>query len=106
MALEKCKNPSKGNIEGVHQEINDLKGDNTVLNQKLSDQHSKLTNQNILFDEIDGKINILNTTLSKKIAKEHLESSQRDQDKIEDTSPLSFKFWTFMILMIDNRCSS
>ena len=54
------------------------------MNQKLSDQHSKLTNQNILFDEIDGKINILNSTFSKKLSKEHLESSQRDQEKIKN----------------------
>ena len=75
------------------------------MNEKLSDQHSKLTNQNILFDEIDGKINILNTTFSKKIAKEHLESAQRDQDKVKN----HFTIWdrqmplgTMMIFMIDN----
>ena len=79
-----CRNHKKGNIEGVHQEINDLKSEDNVMNQKLSDQHSKLTNQNILFDEIDGKINILNSTFSKKLSKEHLESSQRDQEKIKN----------------------
>ena len=59
------------------------------MNQKLSDQHSKLTNQNILFDEIDGKINILNSTFSKKLSKEHLESNQRDQEKIRNIKNLS-----------------
>ena len=60
------------------------------MNQKISDQHSKLTNQNILFDEIDGKINILNSTFSKKLTKEHLESSQRDQDKIRNILILEY----------------